>query len=560
MARNPTRKNGDPSDRQLVEPKRADQGGSNLAAGGGSVPPNGGNGDDVPKKVEVRLNRTSRSQTQDEALWVAIRNRTQAISFERYEIFINDVLCPPLGDDGPPSIESSRPSDAEVFGSPNIDQRRDELARRPTIYGMDAYRLLKLATEAFLIVECGVAIENGDLFDQGEERARLERNVTLNQIIEQLGGYLNGPPVSLPYLDRIVRKLPSLIGADVEEGLPYCANILQRRLTCPSLIELIWSYWHEEGMLVQTMNAIALRFQNKRRGPSDPLTNLELDPLRPLNNLIWGFIQDAPNRLGVRRRAYEYDHHYGISLAGKAVGEFEPADSRTKFVEAFHNLLYRTIMFYREDDDTTMVADAFALLNALREVHIILAEGAHNQFGDLPWQARQEMLLMQWMLSRTEIREFIRGRHMVPYQETWMGAVDDMKRLQGWSDVTITHFHEMAVHGEQILLSVRYGDWIVANNQELARNWARYWRPEIQRYIHAYAAATGVDLSVEITDTRSANDRYLQPSVLLSRRLRSMSPTRLDAASQGKLRPPKSVERRVARQPVGAVRQLPRSR
>jgi hypothetical protein len=61
-------------------------------------------------------------------------------------------------------------------------------------------------------------------------------------------------------------------------------------------------------------------------------------------------------------------------------------------------------------------------------------------------------------------------------------AVDDMKRLQGWSDVMITHFHELAIYGEQILLSIRYGDWIDINDQELARNWARYWRPEIQRY------------------------------------------------------------------------------
>ena len=30
----------------------------------------------------------------------------------------------------------------------------------------------------------------------------------------------------------------------------------------PCLLELIWSYWHEEAMLVQTTNAIALRFQN----------------------------------------------------------------------------------------------------------------------------------------------------------------------------------------------------------------------------------------------------------------------------------------------------------
>lgn len=173
-------------------------------------------------------------------------------------------------------------------------------------------------------------------------------------------------------------------------------------------------------MLVQTTNAIALRFQNRRRGARDPLTNLEMDPLFPLNNILWGFIQDEYSRLGVQRRAYEYDHHYGLTLYGKAIPQLESADSRSKFISAFHNLLYRTAMFYREDDDTTVRADAFTLLNALREVHIILVEGAHNQFGDLPWTARAEMLIMQWMFARP-------GRHMVPYQEAWMGAVDDIE-------------------------------------------------------------------------------------------------------------------------------------
>jgi hypothetical protein len=402
--------------------------------------------------------------------------------------------------------------------------------------------LLKLATEAFLIFECGVVVDKtnplyrGDrpLLDQEEEQSAERRRLghlyddetaqpdPAIRIKNHLNAYLNtGENHSLPYLDRIVRQIVSLDQERRREDTPFCEAILQYRLTCPSLLELIWSYWHEEGMLAQTMNAIALRFQNKRGHARDPLANLELDPLRPLNNIIWGFVQDEYNRLSVPRRAYEYDHHYGFSLVGKAVPRLASADSRSKFVGAFHNLLYRAAMFYREDDDTTIVADAFALLNALREVHLILAEGAHNQFGDLPWTARKEMLMMQWILARPETKEFLRGRYMVPYQESWMGAVDDMKRLQGWSDVTITHFHELAMYGEQILLSIRYGDWIVINDQEFARNWARYWRPELQRYIHAYHAVTGVDLSADIVDTRRAEDRYVQPSVHLSKQLAS---------------------------------------
>jgi hypothetical protein len=152
-------------------------------------------------------------------------------------------------------------------------------------------------------------------------------------------------------------------------------------------------------------------------------------------------------------------------------------------------------------------------------VHLLLAEGAHNQFGDLPWTARVEMLLEQWLLSRPELREFLRGRAMVPYREAWMGQVDTMKRLQGWTDVTVTHFNDLAVYGEQILLSIRYGDWSVVNDQEQARNWARYWRPEVQGYIYAYQMATGVDLTADPMEARDSKARELPPSVHLRNRL-----------------------------------------
>lgn len=492
-------------------------------------------------RVDVAMQRTSAPATDDQALWVAIRHHAKAVGFNRYQDFINCILCrpeQPEEDQIDPcanyrdSKGNIKDDPREYYDSPPIKVKRHGLEMHPSIHGVDAYNLLKIATEAFLIFECGLAKKENNNYvmkrkgsieeEISVEQRRLgEQDITVDEIEEKLLAYLsnNGQAPTLPYLRRIVRQIVSLNTSRMEEKLPYCEAILQHRLTCPSLLELIWSYWHEEGMLVQTLNAITLRFQNRLSHSRDPLINLELDPLRPLNNLLWGFVQDEFNRLSVRRRAYEYDHHYGFTLIGKAIGDFRPADSRSKFIEAFHNLLYRAAMFYREDDDTTIHADAFALLNALREVHLILAEGAHNQFGDLPWTARREMLIMQWLLARPEMKEFLRGRHMVPYQEPWMGAVDDMRRLQGWGDTSITHFHELARYGEQILLSIRYGDWIDINDQEHARNWARYWRPEIQRYIHAYMATTGVDLSIEITDTRQASERFLQPSLHLQKRL-----------------------------------------
>ena len=41
-------------------------------------------------------------------------------------------------------------------------------------------------------------------------------------------------------------------------------------------------------------------------------------------------------------------------------------------------------------------------------------------------------------------------------------------------------------------------------------NWVRYWRPEIQGYIHAYRAVTGADLTDRVDTT--------MPAVLLKRR------------------------------------------
>jgi hypothetical protein len=489
--------------------------------------------------ARVTLRRTEATLTSDHAFWAAIRNRTEAIGFDRYDRFINRVLCEVDAnnadlDVGNPVSGDNTTITAEDIGSPSIKDRRNDLLTVPSIYGVDAYNLLRLATQAFLLFETGIAVERprdpvtgapvGNTSDiiPGEE-GRIGEQVTFDQIRIRLETYLSGSVSNggrLPYLKRIVDALVGIDSTRQEEELPYCFNLLRNRFSAPSLLELIWSYWNEEGMLVQTMNTVCLRFQNKR-GPSerDPLANLELDPLRPLNNILWGYIQDEYNRLTIPRRVYEYDHHYGLRLQGKAVPDLRSADSRSKFIEAFHNLLYRAGLFYREDADTTVIADGFPLLNSLREVHLLLAEGAHNQFGDLPWTSRAEMLMMQWILARPEMREFLRGRAMVPYQERWMGQVDTMKKLQGWTDTSITHFRNLAVFGEQILLSVRYGDWIDINDQDFAKTWARYWRPEIQNYIHAYLSATGVDLSEDIVDARRAANRYVQPSALLRDRL-----------------------------------------
>jgi hypothetical protein len=501
-------------------------------------------GDTMP----VTMRRAVESPTSDEALWVAIRASANQLSFQNYLQFVDTIMC-----------NNSQGIDAIIDNYlnsstgclPSLSERR--FLPFPN---MDAYRVLKVATECFLMLNCGVYLSPTTLsalvnnaptsgpgqpfptpsYDVTDDAARLNQSASnLPQQIVQwwwspylasgnqylnLGGANPDPKGTIiPYLALVRSRLGDLpLTSFCDMGI-QCYGILRRKLTNPCLIELIWSYWHEEAMLVQTLNVISRRFQNFRGGGDrDPLMRFDIDPLRRLNSLLWGYIGDEQHRLTVVRRAYEYNHEYGLTLEGKALRALRPSDSRSKFLEAFHNLLYLCTIFFKEDDDTTVVADGFPVLNALKEVHYILAAGAHNQFGELPSTARQEMLMQQWLLARPETREFLGGKIMVPYPEEWMDRVDNVKGMEGWTDVSVIHFHDLAVYGEQVVLSVRYGAWSLPTaTAAQAANWARYWRNEIQGYVHAYRAATGVDLTTEPVNSTL-------PSVLLLKRLATQQP------------------------------------
>jgi len=486
------------------------------------------------------LTRTETSFTEDVAFWAGIRNSTEALSFNTYLHFMDYIFC---GGDLPTPTQGF---EANRFNAKDSEYRKLINKRVLPFTDSDAYRVVKAATEAFVMVNCGNLLPvldntgatvltfqpfNMDPGPKGDN-AYLDRrdipgppNSDLRSSFN--GFYLEktqGNGMILPYLAVIRKKLPDIpikFGA-FEDAIPgnkmdNCFGLLQEKLENPCLLELIWSYWHEEGMLVQSMSAITRRFQNVRSSAQDPLANLEMDPLRPLNNLFWGYIQDEQHRLTVGRRNYEYDHHYGLRLEGKAVQNFRPVDTRSKFLEAFHHLLRLCTVFYKQDDDTTVKADAFPVLNALKEVHLILSQGAHNQFGDLPSTARIEMLMQQWLLARPEFREFLPTRIMVAYPEPWMDRVDAMKKLQGWTDTSVLHFRNLGMFGEQLLLSIRWGHWSDEFEPVKALNWARFFRPQAQGYIHAYRAATGVDLSADPTVNAQVDSTL--PSVLLQKRL-----------------------------------------
>jgi hypothetical protein len=316
---------------------------------------------------------------------------------------------------------------------------------------------------------------------------------------------------TLPYYERVIKEIGDFFKAT---GESYSNAFFKTRLN-GIRSELIWSYWHEEGMLVQTINAIALRFQNIGMGGRDPLANFELDSLRPISNILWGYVQDAQHRLSIVRRNYEYQSQYGIRLIGKAAPDLLPVTSRSNFIGAFHNLLHKCSQFYRDVDNLTIKADAFPVLNALREVNLLLTEGMHNQFNDLSLTARVEMMIEQWILGRKEIKEFLRGKAMVIYDEPWMGVVDTMKNIQGWQSTSIKPYHELAEYGEDILLSIRYTMWSQINTPQVAGNWANRFRPAIQRYTYSYQAVTGVDITAE---NINQSGKSVMPATLIANR------------------------------------------
>ncbi|MDM0018911.1 hypothetical protein [Variovorax saccharolyticus] len=478
----------------------------------------------VSGDLGVALLRTGTASTADLSFWQGILNSTEQMSFNSYLRFMNMLFC---GDD---DLTDLPDFERERFGQKRALREQLRFRRLLPFTDSDAYRAVKAATEAFVMVNCGVLAPRRP-FDEARDQAYLKRRdlplpigpledvFTEDYLVQILGGQPGDK--TLPYLAVIRSKLPDIAiklnPLDVDpERLGQCTGILQDKLANPCMLELIWSYWHEEGMLVQTMNSIARRFQNVRSGERDPLANLEIDPLRPLNNVLWGYVQDEQHRLSIVRRNYEYDHHYGLRLEGKAVQRMQAADSRSRFLEAFHNLLRYCTSFFKQDDDTTVKADAFPVLNALKEVHLILSQGAHNQFGDLPSTARIEMLMQQWMLARPEFREFLPTRIMTAYPEPWMDRVDAMKKVQGWTDTSVLHFRNLAIFGEQVLLSIRWGHWSDVQDPLQAFNWARFFRPQIQGYSHAYRSVTGVELALESPDAKV--DATL-PSVLLQRRL-----------------------------------------
>jgi hypothetical protein len=110
-----------------------------------------------------------------------------------------------------------------------------------------------------------------------------------------------------------------------------------------------------------------------------------------------------------------------------------------------------------------------------------------------------------------------------------------MNSLQNWTGNSPINFNSLAVYGEDLLLSIRFGNWNDPSlNADNAANWATFWRNEIQGYIHAYRTVTGVDLSLPHPQTGKIDAQ--QPALHLLRRARAGSNGngQLGASANGK--------------------------
>jgi len=534
------------------------------------------NGNTTPTMVQLHKQVPSPADDPFVGFYTVVRRASDALGFRNYSNFVTSIFCEPeereriLSDCLASAVAAARKElgqDHFCFsGTRAYDQIREatdlfigcqaallddccQPSTSPTgelkKVDLQKAKLQKAKSEVDAQHRnIGGLLDHVTCYDVDEINRRFApARVTLNQL-QALSERLTAPPGgptgeccettdgrtkselrANPVLSNVMTFMQQLL--DNQSGVPLkdctlgsgnCTGVLLCNLRCPPMLELIWSYWMEQGMLVQGLNALTLRYQNRRYPGRDPLRRCDLSPLRPLNNILWGYVQREPDRLTLARRAYEYDHHYGLRLSGTAVPSMSPADSRSQFIEAFHRLLQEANRYYRAAMDTTLNADAFPALNCLRELHLVLAEGAHNQFGDLPTTARAEMLVQQWLLARPEVRDFLGGRPGVPYPEAWMPHMDTLRQYMGWNDSSIRHFRDLATYGEQLLLSIRYMPWSTVTDSTIAAAWLTFWRPEVQAYLHSYRAVTGVDLGVFDMPVTPGGMLTAQPSDLIGRR------------------------------------------
>ena len=177
----------------------------------------------------------------------------------------------------------------------------------PALHRLRRLRLLKVATEAFVAVNCGVTLTSFP-FDR-RPRLRLRRVGKPDRSRQPLAplprvGERHVDP-TLPYLALIRDKLrdvrlKSTSSRRVDEAtcrglLRHPADEADRSLPARADLVVLARGGHagadderDHAGASRTCAAAATAIRWR---------NLEIDPLRPLNNLLWGYIQDEQHRL-----------------------------------------------------------------------------------------------------------------------------------------------------------------------------------------------------------------------------------------------------------------------
>ena len=168
-----------------------------------------GNGNVNNSAARVQLQRTALPPQNAQLLWIVIRNRT--IDFNQYKKFIDGVMC----------------CTTELPTRP--DTKESKLDLRLPFPGVRAYNLLKLATELYLMQECGVfnfgdadrqqaKAEFLERFDEQAEENRTGRDLTVDDVYNKRNDYLvelkndlgNSDGWVLPYFEVIRQKLEDI--------------------------------------------------------------------------------------------------------------------------------------------------------------------------------------------------------------------------------------------------------------------------------------------------------------------------------------------------------------
>lgn len=369
--------------------------------------------------------------------------------------------------------------------------------------GTQDYQLLKIAVKKY--IETRMFNDHvGGYFKGGTQSPMLQKS---SIGAETINASLKTNDESIDILEEVLRN---------NTQMTYTKDI-SRSYKNYQFIELIYCYWMIVGGLERGMNMVASRFINSGNGSL--LSRFDINTLNSVSTLLYGFIQDKKLSIDNQVKQNEIMHAYGLTLNPNGASSRYHPDSRIKFISSFHALLNKCSIIIKENDDLTRKPDAFKIYIHLKELNFILLDGFHNAYQEVNVNLRVEHIMQQYLLSRSEMREFLGGKQMLPYTARYIDRVDTLRNVQG-QDSCFQHFDNLAELGEILLLSIRYGNWNDNSITEVnAMQWLEYFRTHIQKYMHSYRVVTGIDLSDDNANSMVSVDPRLleaQPITLLN--------------------------------------------